>query len=1159
MKVYIDGILETTTAKTGFITANTGDFYVGRFYNNNYHLNGLLDDVRVYNRALSAEEIMNLSRGMPNTGSGVYSLGSALKLTGNLGIYAGGIRTGNAYNITLSGSWANYGSFVSSGTTTLDGANQTISGVTLFRNLFKQITSADTLYFDFTGQQSVSGALTLKGNGGTLLKLRSTKNGSGARMFVDGNGGYQTIDNLDVKDMIATGGQTLECYTYTEGCVDSGSNIKWRFLTPVSSGIVYSDEGVTPAAGKVVSLSANGGAILDTAIANGGGGFTFSLSGATMTGGSVLSIFVSDGTMTAATVLVASGSDMTNIHIYNNRLIVRNATGGTVFGRQLARADGSNDVHLLGVYQEDAGTVKVKGDKEFYLWPDTDFTATGAVKVGSGVDLNNGVFTMGMNPLTLSGSFDAQGSSFSFGTGTTFDGTGDRTLFIASNGNSFSGVIFKAGTSTWTMSGAMRTTGPLTVESGAGLVQGASMLTVKGNMTLKRNALFTKSTNINIGPLILDQNLLLEDETFQNLGVLQIGSGAYAITLSGHLLADSVRITPAGTVFTSSGFGITVPGSLTIDGTMNAGASRISLSGSFLNNGTFNAGTSRVVLNGNNQTVAGTTTFWNFEKIHNGGATLTFRVGNTFTIGKDLTLRGATGEGRLKLYSSAPGGRWKIDPGASYSISAVTVQDSHNLGAQHINPADSVDNGNNVRWFRGNPINPPDDEDLGDEQGLGGDDEEGAAPAAGDETAIIIPIIPAEGGGEGFEPPAHGAAPAGPVMTAYETRRSRLLERLLARLGDVDRTKTMQAIEIVQKPLLPLKPRKVVSPDALPHDAAEEKGLQDIGTFLTFLTRMPLGLRGIMEQPNRYLARALETLGIADAIKEGTASAIALLFEPVRSAVRPVIVRSGIARFLAEFGAGMMAGSKEYGIAFLQELASTRMEDVMENVISRKPVRDTLTQALYATRLKVTEEKDRYIVEELRIAIKGPAGIPLAYVPATLFSTPQKTRTDRNGIATFRDVLTGDHRLEIRINDNFIIHRAVTLEAPEGLTVSPEAPVDILIPMVNVEVSEVSHGAAPEEAKILAYQSALIAGLLLALLAELLIFLFSVRFRRGHLVYSFPFFFSPKGSCRWWLGRRGEHEVAPGIAARLIREAKNERWPEEGENDGGKRGMGVPD
>ena len=268
-----------------------------------------------------------------------------------------------------------------------------------------------------------------------------------------------------------------------------------------------------------------------------------------------------------------------------------------------------------------------------------------------------------------------------------------------------------------------------------------------------------------------------------------------------------------------------------------------------------------------------------------------------------------------------------------------------------------------------------------------------------------------------------------------------------------------------------------------------------------------------------------------------------------------MIVQSGAAQFFAQFGLKMMMGSKEYGIAFLQEIASTRVEDVMENLIGKKPVMVTLEQALYATRLTMTEEKDGYIVEELRIAIKGPAGIPLAYVPATLFSTPQKTRTDKEGIATFRDVLTGDHRLEIRINDNFIIHRKVTLDAPEGLDISKDAPVEVLIPMVNVEVSEVSHGAAPEEAKILTYQTMLIAGLLLALLAELIIFFFSIRFRRGHLICTLPFFCFPKDQCRWWFGRRGEHEVAPGIAARLIREAKSEKWPE-GEE---KTEMGIPD
>ncbi|MBA3298115.1 MAG: hypothetical protein H0U19_14405, partial [Acidobacteria bacterium] len=56
-------------------------------------LNGFVDDVRIYNRALSASEVRALYNGNQNTGSGTYTLGSALTVAGNLNIVSGALDT----------------------------------------------------------------------------------------------------------------------------------------------------------------------------------------------------------------------------------------------------------------------------------------------------------------------------------------------------------------------------------------------------------------------------------------------------------------------------------------------------------------------------------------------------------------------------------------------------------------------------------------------------------------------------------------------------------------------------------------------------------------------------------------------------------------------------------------------------------------------------------------------------------------------------------------------------------------------------------------------------------------------------------------------------------------------------------------------------------
>jgi hypothetical protein len=56
VKIYVDGILKGSTSATGSITAVTTSLRIGYTYDGS-RFNGLIDEVRIYNRALSEEEI----------------------------------------------------------------------------------------------------------------------------------------------------------------------------------------------------------------------------------------------------------------------------------------------------------------------------------------------------------------------------------------------------------------------------------------------------------------------------------------------------------------------------------------------------------------------------------------------------------------------------------------------------------------------------------------------------------------------------------------------------------------------------------------------------------------------------------------------------------------------------------------------------------------------------------------------------------------------------------------------------------------------------------------------------------------------------------------------------------------------------------------------
>ena len=210
-----------------------GFSYLSPAPENDRYFTGHVDDARIYTRALSHSEVMALYNGNQSTGSGVYLLGAPLSVSGSLSIHAGELDvSASNYPITLSGNWLNVGDFTKrSGTVYLRGGkDQTMSGNTVFNNL--DITAngrTRSVYFDYRGRQSISGALVLQGTSANPISLRSTKTESGWNILLDSNDGSQTVEYLNVQDSDASGGATLVCHTNTEGCTDSGRNTNWDF------------------------------------------------------------------------------------------------------------------------------------------------------------------------------------------------------------------------------------------------------------------------------------------------------------------------------------------------------------------------------------------------------------------------------------------------------------------------------------------------------------------------------------------------------------------------------------------------------------------------------------------------------------------------------------------------------------------------------------------------------------------------------------------------------------------------------------------------------------------------------------------------------------------------------------------------------------------
>jgi hypothetical protein len=63
VRIYVNGVEGTSDPYTGAITSTTASLAIGRGASNLYNFNGLIDEARIYNRALSAAEIQALASG----------------------------------------------------------------------------------------------------------------------------------------------------------------------------------------------------------------------------------------------------------------------------------------------------------------------------------------------------------------------------------------------------------------------------------------------------------------------------------------------------------------------------------------------------------------------------------------------------------------------------------------------------------------------------------------------------------------------------------------------------------------------------------------------------------------------------------------------------------------------------------------------------------------------------------------------------------------------------------------------------------------------------------------------------------------------------------------------------------------------------------------
>lgn len=198
---------------------------------------------------------------MSISGSGSFSATSGPLTIGNnftqsAGTFtAAGATTTIGKNITRTGGTFNH----NSGTVHLNGSSQTVNDSTSFYNLYKVVSSADTLTFEAGATTTVEGTLTLRGVSGNVLTLESSI--SDSPWYIDPQS-TRSIGYLAVNDSYNSNATVIEAAGTNS--TDGGGNTNWRFENnaPTAGSAAVADTGTNT---MTISIS---GASDDTALAS---------------------------------------------------------------------------------------------------------------------------------------------------------------------------------------------------------------------------------------------------------------------------------------------------------------------------------------------------------------------------------------------------------------------------------------------------------------------------------------------------------------------------------------------------------------------------------------------------------------------------------------------------------------------------------------------------------------------------------------------------------------------------------------------------------------------------------------------------------------------------------------------------------------------------
>jgi len=210
--LYLDGAAPATSTTATHQTGTPTSAYLGTYSPSSELFGGSLDDVRVYNRAITPAEIALLAAGSsPSTVAGTHTFSDAFACTGNFSILAGTVTGGST--LSVGGNWLNAGTYTDTGTVTLSGTSSA-GTITTGGSSFGALTvSGSGGTYSLKDNLSVTGNLTIGAGAGLTGAKSITVGGNWSNAGAYSNVGVVTLTSSSAAATITSGGGRFSALT----------------------------------------------------------------------------------------------------------------------------------------------------------------------------------------------------------------------------------------------------------------------------------------------------------------------------------------------------------------------------------------------------------------------------------------------------------------------------------------------------------------------------------------------------------------------------------------------------------------------------------------------------------------------------------------------------------------------------------------------------------------------------------------------------------------------------------------------------------------------------------------------------------------------------------------------------------------------------------